>query len=263
MQAFYKFRRVFSLLLAAIAASGQQNGSQLEFEAASVKQAVAGSASSVRFLAGGHFQAHNSTLLAIMEQAYDVSEFRIAYGPGPASRLMESRFDIDAAAPAGSASPDQVRDMLQNLLASRFSLRVRHESRTIPIYALTPNKNGLHLSSVSSEEKSGSSPKFDFNPAGGYLVARNVHMAELARILEKWLDRPIADHSGFTEPFDITLSWTPGPENIHGISPAPAANDLRPSIFSALTAAGGLRLSAERDAIDVIVIDHAESPSLN
>ena len=43
---------------------------------------------------------------------------------------------------AGSATPDQMRGMLQSLLAERFKLALRRETRTLPVYELVVADGG-------------------------------------------------------------------------------------------------------------------------
>ena len=57
---------------------------------------------------------------------------------------------------SGKLSPDeqgqQLRLMLQSMLADRFKLALHHETKELPIYALVVAKNGpkLHESSAST-----------------------------------------------------------------------------------------------------------------
>ena len=53
--------------------------------------------------------------------------------------LNFERYDIAAKYPAGTPL-DQVRKMLQNLLADRFQLKLRRESKEFAIYALRKSR---------------------------------------------------------------------------------------------------------------------------
>lgn len=61
-----------------------------------------------------------------MKTAYRVEDFQILGGPG---WLDSDRFDIEAKA-AGSPPQEQVRLMLQSLLADRFKLALHREIRS-------------------------------------------------------------------------------------------------------------------------------------
>jgi uncharacterized protein (TIGR03435 family) len=58
--------------------------------------------------------------------------------------LDSERFDIVAKTPQG-ATKEQVRVMLQNLLANRFKLTLHHETKELPIYALVLGSKGPKL----------------------------------------------------------------------------------------------------------------------
>ena len=56
------------------------------------------------------------------------------------------RFDIVANAPGeGTPTGDDVRRMLQTLLADRFQLKLHRETKERPVYALVVAKNGPKL----------------------------------------------------------------------------------------------------------------------
>jgi len=247
--------------LVAACAFGQQVAVAPAFDVVSVKPSGPDTrGSSVRFLPGGRFEVRNSPLIAVLEQAYDVTEFQIAEAPGWMTDARAARFNIEAKPPSGNIDAAQLKLMVQALLADRFRLRVHHETRPVPVYALLPGKNGVRLKPV----QDGSNPTFDFAPQGGNLRGTNAGMAGFIKVLQRWLDRPVVDKTGFTESFDVMLSWAPGPENTRFALPlAPDSDDNRPDIFAAIQAQLGLRLNAERDPLDVIVVDHVERPSSN
>ena len=61
-----------------------------------------------------------------------------------APKCISDWFDIQAKA-SGNASEDQLRLMAQTLLAERFQLKVQHQTRELPVYALVAGKNGAKL----------------------------------------------------------------------------------------------------------------------
>jgi len=235
------------------------------FDAASVKPSGRDTkGSGVRFLPGGRVEARNASLMAILVQAYDVTELRIAGAPEWVSDAKTARFDIEAAAPAGNTETPRLRLMLQALLAERFQLQVHRETRSVPVYALLPDKNGPHLKPVADVDKVRGTPAFDSNMYGGHVDGTDARMPDFVRVLERWLDRPVLDKTGFADAFSVTLSWAPGPENTRNALPfAPNPDDPQPSIFTAVQDQLGLRLNAERDPLEVIVIDRVERPSPN
>ena len=81
----------------------------------------------------GRLSAENVTLKLLIAEAYHVYDFQIS---GP--KWMDSdRYDLEAKI-AGDAPPSktQLRAMLQRLLADRFGLSVRRESKEMSVYML-------------------------------------------------------------------------------------------------------------------------------
>ena len=81
----------------------------------------------------GRLTAQNVTLRMLIMTAWDKQPFQIAGGP---SWQNSNKFDITAKATDASASLDQMRVMLQGLLADRFQLKAHVETREVPTYAL-------------------------------------------------------------------------------------------------------------------------------
>jgi hypothetical protein len=109
------------------------------FEAASIKlnrSAASGvGATTLVFEQNGRFKAVNEPLRLIAEayrSNYQLRRFEIEGIP----RSMDSdRFDVDAVL-QGNPSFSEQRQMLQRLLADRFTLAVHRETREMPVYAL-------------------------------------------------------------------------------------------------------------------------------
>ncbi len=89
------------------------------------------------------FTSENTSLRKCIALAYNVSEDRDNAISAP-DWLNFERYDIAAKFPAGTPL-EQVRVMLQNLLADRFKLKLHRESKELPIYALVAAKNGPKL----------------------------------------------------------------------------------------------------------------------
>ena len=81
----------------------------------------------------------NITVKLLVAIAYGLHDFQIEQGP---NWIDSYTFDVEGKAQSGEANADQVTLMLQSLLADRFSLAVRSETKDIPIYALVIGKNG-------------------------------------------------------------------------------------------------------------------------
>src|ERR1035438_3266039 len=125
-----------------------QSSTTLQFEAASLKPAgPPGRGGASRGIVGGPGTSSpgqvayndqslkNLVFIACKVQFYQLST--------PAW-MDEEYFDVLAKVPAG-ATQDDVRLMLQHLLADRFKLTMHHESRETQGYALTLGKTGSKM----------------------------------------------------------------------------------------------------------------------
>ena len=81
----------------------------------------------------GRLTAQNVTLRLLVMTAWNRPPFQIVGGP---PWQNANKFDITAKAEDGSATLDQMRTMLQGLLADRFKLKTHTETRDVPIYDL-------------------------------------------------------------------------------------------------------------------------------
>jgi uncharacterized protein (TIGR03435 family) len=87
------------------------------------------------------------TLRGILTGAFGVKDNNI-FGP---SWIDTERFEILAKIPSEAAKlPNlerwkQIHAMMQTLLADRFKVQVRRETREMPVYALLPAKGGVKL----------------------------------------------------------------------------------------------------------------------
>jgi uncharacterized protein (TIGR03435 family) len=87
------------------------------------------------------------SLADLIAQAYRIKPYQLT---GP-DWMKQQRFDVTAKIPDG-VSKDQVPEMLQALLADRFKLAVRRETKELPVYALVVGKNGLKMNEAPPEE---------------------------------------------------------------------------------------------------------------
>jgi uncharacterized protein (TIGR03435 family) len=206
---------------------------------------------------GGRLTVTNETLLDLIREAYVLQDFQVVGGPG---WLSGDRFDIAAKAD-GNPSDDQMKLMLQSLLAERFHLVVHDETKDLPVYALVraraDGKLGPSLT-VSDAECGGPAPRprpcglhINTGPKGATIVAVATSMARLAASLSSQLHRIVLDRTVLAGGFDIDLRWTP----------ETAADTSGPSLFTAVQEQLGLKLESTRGPVDVLVIDRVEPPT--
>jgi uncharacterized protein (TIGR03435 family) len=233
------------------------------FEVATIKPAPPDAQSAMFRIRGGELVVENQSLSDLIKFAYDVEDKQIAEGPG---WMGTDKWDINAKPDApGMPNQAQTREMLQKLLAERFSLKVHEEKRQMAAYALTVSKDGPKLtkSAVTSEF-----PGFTMGPLG-VMHAGRATMGDFAHILQGGiLDRPVLDETGLSGQWDFTLKWAPDETQFAGMpvrASSPAADDASPlpPLFTAIQEQLGLKLEAQKADVPVVVIDHVEHPSAN
>jgi uncharacterized protein (TIGR03435 family) len=273
------------------AQSAQTTGAPLpSFEVASIKPNKPDSSGQLRVGIGfepGRFIATAVTLKQLIALAYNVRDMQVAGGP---SWIDSERYDIDAKeedADVGALQklpPDQRKEQLrlrvQSLLAERFKLKLRHESKEFPVYDMVIAKSGPKLQESKLGDTGIKGP--DGRPAGGAqmmrtgpgeLTGQGLPMESLARLLSQQLGREVLDHTGLKGNYDFTLKWTPeqspsamaiGPEGGKpATDSAPPPDSSGPSIFTAIQEQLGLKLESSKGPVDYLVIDHVERPSEN
>jgi uncharacterized protein (TIGR03435 family) len=216
------------------------------FEVASVRpSAPGGRGGIIRPLPGNQtYIARNMPLRAIMTVAYSVTDRRISGGP---EWVDDQRFDINAKADRSYTS-DELHVMLQRLLEERFQLKVRHEKRELPVWALVVNKGGPKLQEHDPNDID--HPPIGPNPQGRGVAGRNVSMEYFAFVLSRLLDRNVIDRTGLTQHYDITLDFVrEGLVRLEGGNPAgPAANVDGPTIFRCAETGGRAAAGSDEGA---------------
>jgi len=242
---------------------------------------------------GGRLRAMNYPLVAYIEFAYKIADGqeRLLLPQLP-KWVTTDRFDIEASA-QGNPSKDQMRLMMQSLLADRFKLAVHYETRQLPVYALlmeTPGKLGPLLQQHADDSPCATTPwvpsppptappqKLDTRfpgPCGGFLGmppsvpgrmrvgARNVTMELIASSMagtEIGVDRTVLDRTGLTGMFDVAIEFTPKVEGRSASGSNSAADSTGPTFLQALKEQLGLKLEPQMGAMDVLVVDYLEQP---
>jgi uncharacterized protein (TIGR03435 family) len=242
-------KNLIPLIVLALAAFAQDH---LRFDVASIKANPDGpqGAFSLNTSPGNRFRTRNMTVWNLIRHAYGVRTLQMAGGP---EWIKTEGFDIEAKTEI-PVSQEQLREMLQTLLAERFRLKIRREQRSLPAYALVVAKGGPKL------QPAADSPGRNKTMLG-QLVVQKMSMGELASVLESDLDRPVVDRTGITGNFAFQLEWTR--ERERTAADPNSTDPMRPSIFAALQEQLGLKLEATRSQIDMLVIESVERPSAN
>jgi uncharacterized protein (TIGR03435 family) len=194
--------------------------------------------------------ARNMSLKGLIVEAYHVQPFQVSGGPG---WLDLDEFDIDARA-GGTATKDQLRGMLQALLAQRFHLAIHRDSKEMRVYALSVDKGGPRLHAATGELRPTTSPQ-DFHG----------DMRQLANLISIGLTIPtiddptrpaiasgapvpVLDKTGLDGNYDISVN----------LRPDDTAGDGFTRWQRALRDELGLKLESARAPVEVLVVYRAE-----
>jgi uncharacterized protein (TIGR03435 family) len=245
-----------------------------EFEVASLKPNTSGALGfSIVPLPGGKLNANNISLKRLIAVAYSVTDFQI-FSSVP--WLESERYDMEARAP-GPASTPQMRLMLQPLLGERFKLKLHRETREMKIYTLTQVKPGAFGAGlVESPGECGSettpqpalkngTPCGVVNMGPGRVAGQRGRIAQLCDRLSTLLSVTVVDKTGLQGNYNITMNWAPDPDmerTLTGDHP-PAGDVPGPSVFTAIQEQLGLKLTAGKGPVEVLVIDSAEKATAN
>ena len=112
----------------------------LAFEVASIKPADMNTNGSPWRVGPDSFTGRTS-LKDLIQFAYDIEDYQIEGGP---AWLRLDMYDLQAKAASVSTSP-QIKSMLRTLLADRFHLRMKRETKAMTGYALVIDKGGPKL----------------------------------------------------------------------------------------------------------------------
>jgi uncharacterized protein (TIGR03435 family) len=256
---------VLGLLISTVALSAQQRepdspGARASFEVASVKPNKSGvQGSGTQWQPNGTVIATNVTLKSVIARAYEMREFQVD-GPG---WLSSARFDIAARAPEGT-SDGQRPAMLRSLLADRFKLAARFETREQPVFALVVRNAGRLGPQLKQSQLacSGASapPEGAFcglntsvGSAGGRIIGGGMRMDNIAAALANYaVDQAVVNRTNLDGAFDFELQFARLPSN--------ERPDV-PSIFTAVQEQLGLKLEASRGPVQFLVIDKVEQPT--
>jgi uncharacterized protein (TIGR03435 family) len=249
--------------------------SPLAFEVASVKPHVfargqfafgtANSESPVRI--SGNRISTQGLLAGLVMTAYKLRTFQVSGAPDWRNETGRNQlYDIEAKAPGdGVPTMDEVRKMLQSLLAERFQLKFHRETKELPAYDLvvgnSPPKLKPSAPGVESKMASTTRLRMDYT---------NVSISELVLRIGPQFDRPLFDRTGLQGGYDFALEYMPSLPRTAQMSPEEAAAfarlypaDEAPSLPVALQQQLGLKVVPAKEQVEILIIDHVERASAN
>jgi uncharacterized protein (TIGR03435 family) len=212
----------------------------------------------------------NITLKDCIRAAYRVRDFQIQ-GPEWMNNL---RLEITAKLPVG-ASIEQIPEMMQGLLAERFGLTLRRDTKEQTVYALAAGKDGPKLKPA--EVKADNQPEtalgpdgkprqavmIGFPPSGIAIHAPAASLAVLAETMSRFTERPVVDMTGIEGQYQFELTFAS--ETLRSVADPKVGpdgtktpvDDPAPSLFEAVKPYG-LKLEARKAPIEMLTVTHLE-----
>lgn len=169
-------------------------------------------------------------------------------------------YDVEIVAQGGVAlTRDEFRPLLQSVLADRFKLKARLETREMPAYALVVGKKGSKLKVSPPDAEVTRSFKYDRYPNYHPIISK-ITAKGLADYISQnaSLDLPVVDQTGLTEAYVLDLTYSP-----EARIRSSGGNPDMISIFTAVQEQLGLELVRRNVPFEMLVIDHVEKPSAN
>jgi uncharacterized protein (TIGR03435 family) len=244
----------FRLALLLLTAAGVTTAQTLAFDSASIKPGVPGlgpTGGPVR-MTPDRVTGRGVTARRLILSAYRLTPYQCTGGPG---WLDRDAFDVEARS-AAAASPDELRQMLQALLADRFQLVVHREPKEMPVYLMTVAKSGPKLTADPPPTggggdgggRGGGSRGGPGGSGGGGMMMDRLDMARFADTLSSnpVVGRPVLDRTGLTGVFTIRIAW-----------------ESDDDFLSAVADQLGLKFQSQKAPVDVLVIERIEKPKAN
>jgi len=246
---------MLKLLTLALGVMGSTMGHAAWAQPAFAVATIRPSAKSVQFerdgktdVSPGHVQMRDVTVSTCLKWAYGVQQSQIV---GPET-ITHDHFDIEAKAddPVG---PDELKLMMQALLAERFDLKFHREKRELKSYSLVVAKGGSKVKPAAADE-----PTSRVNSATG-TVARAVTIQEFADFVAGPLETPVVDKTGLAGRYDFTLDFT----SYLPVGEKAMRPDMTELVFAAVQGELGLKFEPGKAMVEMLVVDHLDKPSVN
>lgn len=237
-------------------------------------------------------------LSAYIEFAYKLwptpDERHALYDPLP-KWVTTDRYKIQAKVDH-PATKDEMRLMVQSLLADRFGLKLHFENKEVPVLAMTLAKPGVlgprlrpAGEGVACDAPRPALPKGDpktmsvdeipwtcnytLMPRSGKMLlggARQTSTDLIAKFIGSLagnfglISRPVVDQTGLTGKYDFTMEFAqPQREDADAGAGADQTAPAGPDMIEAARQQLGLQFKPEKAVVSLMVIDHVERPSEN
>jgi len=286
--------RLFGVVLLAVVASaalGQRPewetkaGGKMAFEVVSIRLSKPGTFTPPSFplSTDDSFRPHGGNFHADFPLAVYIS-FAYKMEPDKASLpkwALTDYYTVVAKTEKVNATKDQMRLMVQAVLADRFKLALHVENRESPVFALMlvkPGKTGPKLRPHGEGRECDPPVGAARDPAVfpeicdvysmtqtarhmAMLGSRNTTVELLASSLDRAgrLGRPVVDRTVLEGNWDFTIEWQP--ESQPGAALDPDAQG--PTFLEAMNDQLGLKIEPAKASLPTLVVDHVEKPTEN
>ncbi len=196
-------------------------------------------------LPGGGLSASVS-LKVLLVEAYGVQPAQFKGGP---KWVDEDCWTIQATAEGvkEQLSIAQQAPMVRALLEERFQLRIRRETKEMPVLALVVAKSGPKIKPHPPD-----STEVEMRALQGSWSLKNVDLASVVNRLSRQLGKTVIDRTNLKGKYDLRLEWA-----------RDDADDSHASIFTAIQEQLGLKLESAVGPVEILVVDHVDRPAAN
>jgi uncharacterized protein (TIGR03435 family) len=253
------------LVLAALTAPAQSPKPAPTFDVASIREVDPSKRPTtggcyMRGQPGGEtFTGRCIALSLIIKRAYRIVDSQLSGGP---AWLNTTLFDFEAKTDRPTTRAD-VEPLFQSFLADHFNLKMHTEPRTMQALVLTVDGAGNKMTANTTDYEweipvqgvPGTIPK---------LKGIRCPMSYLSWYIGQMQNRPVVDRTGLKGFWDFTLEFvSDGIPERKGPDGAMLPPLDGPNIYTALREQLGLKMEAQKTAVDVYIIDHVEKPAAN
>jgi len=267
---------------------GQEPSVPIAFSVASVKVNRSGErAARTEESVPGIYRATNVWLSLLITYAYGIQNNQIESAPDWTRTLSPERFDVAARleqTPPGVPDAEAKRLAMRTLLAERFKLAVKRETREVPMFALVmarrDGRPGPMLTrsatDCSPEARARDAARVAAGPSGtqaaGFCGMRvntgriQFGGAPISQFVKQFAPdgRRVIDRTGLTGNWEFVLTFTPDVPDLELPGQSPHAIDPDgPSLLTALQEQLGFKLEPTKGEVEVLVVERVERPTEN
>ena len=186
----------------------------------------------------------NYTLRSAIAWAYHVQPVQVT-GPG---WLESDRYQILAKA-AGPTSVDQLRLMMQTLLAERFKVTQHKDTKEMQAYVLTVAKGGHKLTRSEGEAEM----QMNAGPGGSKALVTHATIDRITALIASMLPGIVVDQTGLDGEWDFSLDIT----NVMDSHPT-GIDDAIGMIAQLAKQQLGINVDQKKLPVEMVVVDRAE-----